>query len=64
MDLTVSISLTVRGMSFLVVSSEPRFVPWCLATAPSDCKVGNEIDFRELVYLMNVTLLRVAIALI
>ena len=29
-------------------------------TASSDCKVGKEIDLRELVYLMNGTLLRVA----
>jgi len=36
--------------------------PWySYATAPSDCKVGKEIDFRELVYLMNGTLLRVAL---
>ena len=42
-----------------------REPPWySQATAPSDCKVGNEINFRELVYLMNVTLLRVATALI
>jgi len=35
--------------------------PWySYATASSDCKVGKEIDFRELVYLMNGKLLRVA----
>ena len=31
------------------------------ATAPSDCKVGKQIDFRELVYMMNGTLLRAAL---
>jgi len=43
-----------------------RSVPFreIMTTAPSECKVGNEIDFMEFVYLMNVTLLRVAIALI
>ena len=36
--------------------------PWySYATTPSDCKVGKEIDFRELLYLMNGTLLRVAL---
>ena len=36
--------------------------PWySYATASSDWKVGKEIDFRELVYLMNGTLLRVAL---
>jgi len=36
--------------------------PWySYATAASDCKVGKEIDIRELVYLMNGTLLRVAV---
>jgi len=36
--------------------------PWySSATASSYCKVGKQIDFRELVYLMNGTLLRVAL---
>jgi len=36
--------------------------PWYrYATASLDCKVGKEIDVRELVYLMNGTLLRVAL---
>ena len=36
--------------------------PWySYATAPLDCKVGKEIDFRELVYLTNGTLLRAAL---
>jgi len=31
------------------------------ATAPSNCKVGKQIDLRELVYLMNGTRLRIAL---
>ena len=39
-----------------------RKSPWySYATAPLDCKVGKEIDFRELVYLTNGTLLRAAL---
>ena len=37
-----------------------RGAPTIYATAPSDCKVGRQIDLRELVYLMNGTCLRIA----
>ena len=46
-----------------LVWEPPGEPPWySYATASSDCKVGKEIElFRELVYLMNGTLLRVAL---
>ena len=56
------VSPTVQKGFGLGTTREPPCYSY--ATAPSDCKVGKEIDFRELVYLMNGTLLRVAMALI
>jgi len=44
-----------KGLVWEPLGEPPRY---SYATAPSDCKVGKEIDFRELVYLMNGTLLR------
>jgi len=47
-----------KGFSLGITREAP--VVYSYATASFDCKVGKEIDFRELVYLMNGTLLKVA----